>query len=547
MILIDALEACLRTLETGATIEECVARYPELEDDLGPLLQVAERLQEAPRATPSHAFRETTRMRILGLRRPAADRVSIDGRVGDGPVATWWNRARHALRNLRLRPAVVGVAAALLLIVLLMNTAVSVAAVSLPDSPLYPVKRASEQVRLAFTDDEWDRVQLHLKLADRRLSEAVAVPSVAPALVDDYQAQLAAALSLLIELHEDGTDWSKLALLARPALARQQTVLQSGGANRLPQPTYVAASTALDTVQAWVEMLEPVAIVQAPATPTSLPTERTATPTTEATKATMTAVGPTPTSLEPTATQMAATATQPSAIAQAPPTPTPTTLERTVSASLASPTATVPMPTSTHTATVAAPAAPATATANPAPTQTATRVPPPPTATSAPPTATSTPVQPAATDTPEPYPPASATPTPAPPSATPVPPTATATPEPYQPPPPPPSPTPLPPNEPPSLNRLGCDPCEIEAGERAVISAEASDPEGGSLVLEWNVFPDIRGSTIQNCPDRWNICYLANYDMEPGDTATITITLTVYDDGRNSASGSVQIQVSGTD
>jgi hypothetical protein len=95
------------------------------------------------------------------------------------------------------------------------------------------------------------------------------------------------------------------------------------------------------------------------------------------------------------------------------------------------------------------------------------------------------------------------------------------------------------------LNRLSCDPCEIEAGQRAVISAEASDPDGDSLVLTWNVFPNIRGSTIQECPDRWSICYLANYDMEPGDTATITITLTVSDDAGNSASGSLQILVSG--
>lgn len=558
MNLADALEACLRALEDGATIEECVARYPELADDLRPLLQVAERLQDAPHATPSYAFREATRQRLLGLGRPTVDRVAVDGRVYDGPVAASWDRARRALWNLHLRPAVVGAIAALLLVVLLMNTAVSAAATSLPDSPLYPVKRASEQMQLAFTDDDWNRVQLHLKLADRRLSEAVAVPSAAPALVDDYQAQLAAALSLLIELHQSGADWSKLALLARPALARQQMVLRSGEANRLPEPTYAAATTALDTVQAWVQQLEPAAIVQVQATPTPLPTATVATPTTDISTATLTSGGnPTATPLEATATRLPPTATEPAAIVQAPPTATatPTALEVSVSAPVASPTPTVPAPTSTRTATV--PAVPATATAsaaaNPTATRTATRVPPPATPTSAPPTATAAPTQPPPTDTPEPYPAASETPTtapptatPVPPSPTPVPPTATATPEPYVPPTPPPSPTPLPPNAPPSLNRLSCDPCDIQAGDRAVISAEASDPEGGGLVLEWNAFPDIRGSTLQNCPDRWNVCYLANYDMEPDDTATITVTLTVYDDAGNSASGSVQIHVSGS-
>jgi hypothetical protein len=85
-----------------------------------------------------------------------------------------------------LRPALAG----FVVLVLAFAGATSAAASSLPGDPLYGVKRASEDVRLALAFDGSTRLQLLSELADRRLTELVEVaqqrPSAAPAATQQY-------------------------------------------------------------------------------------------------------------------------------------------------------------------------------------------------------------------------------------------------------------------------------------------------------------------------------------------------------------------------
>jgi len=64
-----------------------------------------------------------------------------------------------------------GTAAALLLIVLGGTGIVAASSNSLPDQPLYPVKRAVERTRLALTFDKQAKVRFHATLANRRIDE----------------------------------------------------------------------------------------------------------------------------------------------------------------------------------------------------------------------------------------------------------------------------------------------------------------------------------------------------------------------------------------
>ncbi len=529
MNLADALQECLLALEAGATIDECVAQHPELEDELRSLLRTATTVREAPRVAPSLQFRQATRQRIVDLQPPAARQVGVDGRVRETSRRPWWQRIGRMLSQLRLGPTLAGAAAALILLVLVTGSVVSASGNSMPDSPLYPVKRLTEQVQLALADDRIDQTSLHLRFADRRIKEAVTVPDKAPALVSDYQRELESALAMLIRLHEEGVDRSRLESLARAKLDQQRTTLESDSGAQLPGPTYQEAVTALDSVQTWLDELQSEPVVETQPTPAAEPPTPTATPPAPAVVATAT---PEPTATA-TATPAPATATEPSAgtlgepetaTATPPVTETPTAVP--------SPSATAePMPTASPT---------------PAPSATPTAVPP--TATPVPPTPvppTNTPAPPTATDTPEPYPPA---------SPTPVPPTATHTPEPYPPalststpapipPSPTPTVTPTPVNEPPTIHSLTCDPCQIAPGGRALLAAEVSDPEDDHITVTWDAFPKIGLSTIQPGPDRLHVYYVANFDMAPGQTATITVTLTVDDTRGNSVQRSKQIQV----
>jgi hypothetical protein len=525
MNLADALEHCLRDLEAGATVDECVARYPEFEDELRPLLQTVATLRAAPHIAPSLKFKQATRQRILNLQPPATSDFAPDGRVRERRAVPWWQRLGQTLGQLRLGPAMAGAMAAIIFLVLLGGTVVSAAGGSMPDSPLYPVKRLTERVQLAFAGDRIDQTDLHLEFAGRRIEEAITVPAKAPALISDYEQELGVALSILIELQQEGINPARLESLANPALTSQRTTLESNARARLPEPSYQEAVTALNTVQAWVDELhsETVATDQprsTPVTPSPTAGAPAAAPTVTP-ELTVPAIVSTQMP-ESTATPEAPAPTEPSAgVLGTPPTATPTVLSPTEAPSV------TPSPALTS-----------------KPAATATPTPEPPTRTPVPASPTLTPVPPTATDTPEPYPPASPTPTPVTP--TPVPPTATDTPEPYPPvpltsTPPTPSPTPMPANQAPVIRSLSCSPCEIAPGGRASLAWDAYDPDGDPFTKTWDAFPGV--GTIQPGPDQFHAYYIANFELDPGQTATITISLSVTDSRGGSSQKSVQVRV----
>jgi hypothetical protein len=85
-----------------------------------------------------------------------------------------------------LRPAL----AASVILVLVFAGATSAAASSLPGDPLYAMKRAGEDVRVALTFDDVARTRLLSELTDRRLEELAEVakrrPSSAPTATEAY-------------------------------------------------------------------------------------------------------------------------------------------------------------------------------------------------------------------------------------------------------------------------------------------------------------------------------------------------------------------------
>jgi hypothetical protein len=113
-------------------------------------------------------------------------RKELRGRLmSEAVVALAPQRGRFSFPTI-LRPAF----AAAALLVLVLAGATSAAASSLPGDPLYAVKRASEDVRLALSVDGSARLQLLSELADRRLTELAEVaqerPSAAPAATQQY-------------------------------------------------------------------------------------------------------------------------------------------------------------------------------------------------------------------------------------------------------------------------------------------------------------------------------------------------------------------------
>ncbi len=146
----QALAECLDHLRAGdMTLEECLERYPGLEDEIAPLLDMAVDLQNAPSPEIRPQFARTAQVRLM---------KKIAAKEEQFPV-TFWQRLRYVIKqglrtNWSIRPAT-----ALVLIVVLMGALLGVGTVqasgqALPGDLLYPVKTTLEDVQITFSGPE---------------------------------------------------------------------------------------------------------------------------------------------------------------------------------------------------------------------------------------------------------------------------------------------------------------------------------------------------------------------------------------------------------
>lgn len=149
-----ALASCLERVEHGESLESCLARYPEMASDLGPLLRTAILVRQTSRATPRQEFRAAGRRRLM-----------VSARAAPARARPWW---RVNLNVLGWRWAAV---TASLLVVLLGWGTVAMASNSLPDETLYPVKIATEEVKLALTPGVVRKARLEMDLIEQRTRE----------------------------------------------------------------------------------------------------------------------------------------------------------------------------------------------------------------------------------------------------------------------------------------------------------------------------------------------------------------------------------------
>jgi len=149
----NILDQCLERLVRGETVEQCLKSYPERALELEPLLRTAQAAREASAILPRADFKARARYEF---------RAALHDKVGRK------KQPRFALRR--------GWAVALLVISILLvsggSTALA-ASSSMPDSRLYPVKLATEQVQLTLTPSDIAKARLCAVFADRRVAEII--------------------------------------------------------------------------------------------------------------------------------------------------------------------------------------------------------------------------------------------------------------------------------------------------------------------------------------------------------------------------------------
>jgi hypothetical protein len=148
----NILDDCLeRLLVKGESLEQCLERYPVQAAELGPLLETALAAREASAIQPRPDFRARARYQF---------RSALKETAADKSRAFWGWFPRWAT-----------VVAIVLVLVLAGGGTVLAADSSMPDSPLYSVKLATEQVRLTLTPSSMGKARLCAELADRRVVE----------------------------------------------------------------------------------------------------------------------------------------------------------------------------------------------------------------------------------------------------------------------------------------------------------------------------------------------------------------------------------------
>jgi hypothetical protein len=148
----NILNECLeRLLVKGESLEQCLERYPEQAAELKPLLETALVAREASTIQPRPDFKARARYQFRSALQETAARKSR-------PSWGWF-------------PRWATVVTVVLVLVLVGGSTVVAADSSMPDSPLYQVKLATEQVRLTLNLSQMGKARLCVEIADRRVTE----------------------------------------------------------------------------------------------------------------------------------------------------------------------------------------------------------------------------------------------------------------------------------------------------------------------------------------------------------------------------------------
>jgi hypothetical protein len=149
-------EDCLELLEQGASIEDCLNKYPAEAGELKSLLSMA----QLSRKSLHYAIPRDAKARIRTRIMTHYDRQH------------WPRDQKKPIWSLMRRWAYVTIFILTFLIVagVGLNAA---SANAVPGDLLYPIKRSFEEIQIAFSFSDMAKAEAHVRLAERRISEII--------------------------------------------------------------------------------------------------------------------------------------------------------------------------------------------------------------------------------------------------------------------------------------------------------------------------------------------------------------------------------------
>jgi len=150
----DILELCLQELENGFEIENILSRFPNIAEDLRPILTASLQAKKLAATSPSQDTVLRGRTRLMQTVAEMREEKSMPRK-----------RAIPFFQRIALTIAITST-------LLLSGTGlVGASSSALPGQNLYPVKRGWEDVRLFFTFNEDERISLEQQFEGERLNE----------------------------------------------------------------------------------------------------------------------------------------------------------------------------------------------------------------------------------------------------------------------------------------------------------------------------------------------------------------------------------------
>ncbi len=165
------LDECIELTRNGLSVEECLARYPEVADELKPVLEMAVVLQsvEVPASAPEAIRQSRERMFAAVDKKFSSQAVSISPFARYTVQLVKWITGKENI-DMKL---VTRLAYTLMFVVFLVGAAGTAiaSAKTIPGDTLYPVKALVEQVQYTLTLNPEARHELRQETRERHLTE----------------------------------------------------------------------------------------------------------------------------------------------------------------------------------------------------------------------------------------------------------------------------------------------------------------------------------------------------------------------------------------
>jgi len=154
--LYEALEICLSRIEQGADLDTVLFGYPDLTDELRPILEASVKAREMSIPAPPEEVVNRNRAKLLQRASEMRERNAVQG-----SRRVWSVSLRRVFVTLTV----------LALLFVSGTSLVRAASTALPGDSLYPVKRTWEDVLVLFTLDVDKREELEFEHENERLEE----------------------------------------------------------------------------------------------------------------------------------------------------------------------------------------------------------------------------------------------------------------------------------------------------------------------------------------------------------------------------------------